>query len=78
MSEYTKEELEAGYTFIRVNGKWKKQMIPKEDLPAPPVRYTVPARAKYNAYVKEALGKGRGVIPIERWIPINYPKGIVE
>ena len=76
MAEYTKEEIEAGYTFDRVDGKWVKRMIPKADLPTPGPQYTVPGRAKYNAYVKGQMG-GR-VVPIDKWMPINYPKGIVE
>ena len=74
-------EEEYDYEVEVKDGKVSYRKIPApkpEPKPAPKPRYTTIGRARYNNYVKKTLAKNQTVVPIEKWMPINYPKGIVK
>jgi len=50
----------------------------EEDLK--PLTFTLLGRARYNKYVRALAKKDplKNPIPIEKWIPINFPEGIVQ
>jgi len=54
---------------------WNKA---EEDLKPP--TFTSEGRARYNKYVTKLILKDplKTPIPIEKWIPINFPEGIVQ
>ena len=78
MAEYTKEEIEAGYTYDRVNGKWEKRMIPKEDLPGPApkpkTKFSTGASIRYRKAATQAAARGEDIGTKEEWAAKNLKK----
>ena len=76
MAEYTKEELEAGYTYDRVNGKWVKRMIPKAPKPAPEAKpkFSTGASIRYRKAATQAAARGEDIGTKEEWAAKNLKK----